>query len=114
MKRSRINKKRSFRESGYDYQGVEVRRGEEWEAFEDALEVFGADTLVQEIVRALDTNELREVLSFIFRMHDYESPYLKDFDYNDDTFFESRRKIGNFSRGKSIGSVMKKYGRGMR
>jgi hypothetical protein len=58
-----------------DY-GWEIQRGSEWEAFEDALEVFGAEKLAEELARAMGNQELGENLAFIFRNWDYRSPYL--------------------------------------
>jgi hypothetical protein len=59
-----------------DY-GWGIQRGKEWDAFEDALEVFGAERLVEELARAMETDDLGDTLSFIFRNWEYESPYLE-------------------------------------
>jgi len=59
-----------------DY-GWEIRRGKEWDAFEDAVDNFGADTVAEGFAGAMGTDELGENLSFMFRNWDYQSPYLK-------------------------------------
>jgi hypothetical protein len=59
-----------------DY-GWEIKRGKEWDAFEDALEMMGAEEMAVSLAKAMGTRELGKTLSFIFRNYDYQSPYLK-------------------------------------
>ena len=73
-KQKRIDHKEMIEE---DY-GWKIQRGHEWDAFEDALEYFGPEMLVEEFARAMGNEELRENLAFIFRMHEYESEFLED------------------------------------
>ena len=60
-----------------DY-GWEIRRGKEWDAFEDATDVFGAEEMAKSLALAMGDSELGEILAFIFRNYDYQSPYLVD------------------------------------
>ncbi len=66
--------KKDLKEDNY---GWEIQRGQEWDAYEDAREVFGDEGLLDALVRAMGDNELGENLAYIFRANDYRSPYLK-------------------------------------
>jgi len=59
-----------------DY-GWDIKRGKEQDALEDAIEMFGEKSILQQLVQAMGTSALSDNLSYIFRMNDYESPYLK-------------------------------------
>ena len=61
-----------------DSYGWEIRRGKEWDAYVDALEMMGAEAMAHSLAKAMGNYELGEILAFIFRMNDYQSPYLVD------------------------------------
>ena len=57
-----------------DY-GWEVSYDNIWNLYEDMKETFGTDELLESIVRAMGTYDLGDILTYICRMNDYESPY---------------------------------------
>ena len=59
-----------------DY-GWEVSYDNIWNLYEDMKEAFGTDELLESIVRAMGTYDLGDILTYICRMNDYESPYLE-------------------------------------
>ena len=57
----------------------EIQRGKEWDAFEQARQVFGDETLLSQIAKAMGTDDLGTTLAFIFRNNDFtDSLYLKE------------------------------------
>ena len=66
--------KKDLKEDNY---GWEVQRGKEMDAFDDAMEMFGAEEMANSLAQAIGSDELGENLAFIFRNWDYQSPYLK-------------------------------------
>jgi len=62
-------------ESSY---GWEIKRGKEWDAYEEALEIFGAESLVDQIAQAMRKDDLGETIAFIYRNNDIESEFLDD------------------------------------
>lgn len=70
------SKKRSLKKIKEDY-GWEVSYDNIWNLYEDMKEYFGAEELLESIVRAMGTYDLGDTLTYICRMNDYESPYLE-------------------------------------
>ena len=58
-----------------DY-GWEIQRGQEYAALEDAIEVMGAEEVLNSLAAYMKTDELNAALGFIFKNWDYDSPYL--------------------------------------
>jgi len=66
---------RRMREGSY---GWEIKRGKEWDAYEEALEIFGAESLVDQIAQAMSKDDLGETIAFIYRNNDIDSEFLDD------------------------------------
>lgn len=79
MKKSELRKmiKEEIQNLTEENYGWQIERGKEWDAYEEALETFGAEKFANEMAKAMGSNELGETLEFIFRQWDYDSPYLE-------------------------------------
>lgn len=53
-------------------ESYKIKRGKEWDAFDEALEIFGAESLLEQFAKAMGTNELSEMLGYIYQMNDIE------------------------------------------
>ena len=58
-----------------DY-GWEVPYDNIWDLYEEMKEAFGAEELLESIVRAMGTYDLGDILAYICRMNDFDSQYL--------------------------------------
>ena len=57
--------------------GWEIKRGKEWDAFEEFMDEVGAETMSTELAQAMGNDALGENLVFMFRNYDFQSRYLK-------------------------------------
>lgn len=66
--------------------GWVVDESEAWEAYEFACDYLGKETVDEEIIRGLSTDELAESLAYMFRMYEFNEWYDRngeDEDYED-------------------------------
>ena len=66
-----------------DY-GWEVSYDNIWDLYEDMKESFGAEELLESIVKAMGTYDLGDILTYICRMNDYDSVYLEGHEDDED------------------------------
>ena len=80
----RTNRKfRRLKESNY---GWTIKSDSVLDALEAAEEALGTEGLLDNLVNAMSTDELKENLEFICRMNDIEGDFLEDFDEDEERF----------------------------
>lgn len=72
-----------------DY-GWEVSYDNIWNLYEDMKEAFGAEELLESIVRAMGTYDLGDTLTYICRMNDYNSQYLERHEEDEEEELEEK------------------------
>lgn len=86
---------RKIKESNY---GWSISSDNAWDALDAFVEAYGETYALESLAKAMGTDELAENMEYICRQHDFEGPWLDDYDedededYDDEEFEESKRK----------------------
>lgn len=97
--------KESLKRMKEDY-GWEVPEDRVWDLYEEMLEAFGAENLLESLVKALGTYELADNLAYICRMNDFDSEIFHEDDEEEEDLEE---KVKRVQESKSDGWPKKVY-----
>lgn len=76
-----------------DAAGFDIKSDDAWSAYEDLLENFGAAKVLDEMAKAMSTDNLADLIAGICRDWDYPSPYLVG---QDDEIIEDSKQVKDY------------------